>query len=235
MIAQLINEHIASLRQSTEFKTDKFRCSDAGRCHLMRYWKRQGKQADGFDERTLRVFEVGHLFHAWVQNILGQRGVLIDAELEVEDKHRRGHLDAIVDTPAGLILYDFKTVHSRKFHWNRKDGKPIDRHYAMQAMTYAMMLPIGVADIRIAYISKDDLCIEEASVFDVDNIIDATRWDWLSLITCWDAQTEPNPNPMTWECGYCIYGTECEHGKKVRAIKKVSKKKAAVREAVPVN
>lgn len=144
-----------------------------------------------------------------LQKVLEKKGLLIEAEIKVEDIHRIGHIDAIVKTEDGLILYDFKTVHSRKFHHMRKEGG--DRHYAMQALTYAMMLPFGVADVRIAYVSKDDLCIEEVSATEMVNAEEVIQ-DWLKLIQAWNTQTEPEPNNEEWECRYCIYRTACYNG-----------------------
>lgn len=218
MLANLVDSYIAEKRAEIIRPSNKFRVSDAGRCHLMRYWKRQGKPAsDEPDARAMRVFEVGHVFHGWLQDLLQEKGVLKAKELPVEDTHRIGHLDAIVMEEEWLILYDFKTVHSRKFHWKKKEGGNGDLHYAIQAFTYAVMLPFPVADVRIAYISKDDLCIEEVSVLELfRDIGERTRQDWYTLIDAWNSQTEPTPNPMAWECKYCIYKSSCQN-----AIKEV--------------
>jgi hypothetical protein len=84
-----------------------------------------------------------------------------------------------------------------------------DLHYAMQAFTYATMLRTGVVDVRIAYISKDDLCIEEVSVLQIDDIAEYVQQDWATLLAAWVRQETPKPNPADWECRYCIYRTEC--------------------------
>lgn len=210
MLANVVDEYIAEKRAEQINSHDKFRVSDAGRCHLMRYWKRQGKSAtDEPDARTQRVFEVGHIFHKWLQDLLQKKGILVEKEKEVEDIHRIGHADAIIQNEKGLILYDFKTVHSRKFHYKRKEGNNGDIHYYMQAYTYATMLPFGVSDIRIAYISKDDLCIEEVTV--PDEISETVMRDWSILIEAWKKGQEPEPNPMSWECNYCIYRSSCTY------------------------
>ncbi len=212
MLGEIIDAYIAGKNAEQLRSHDKFRVSDAGRCYLMRYWKRQGKPfTDEPDSRTQRVFEVGHVFHRWLQNLLEAKGMLIEKEKKVEDIHRVGHIDALVMTEQGLVLYDFKTVHSRKFHYKRKEGGNGDKHYAMQAYTYAQMLPFGVADIRIGYISKDDLCIEEVSVDEAieQDVID----DWNTLIELWEKQIEPPAQPQyEWECKYCVYKSICQRG-----------------------
>ncbi len=211
MLANLVDEYIETKRSSETRDISKFRVSDAGRCHLMRFWKRQGKPfTDEPDARTYRVFEVGHVFHVWLQDLLAEKGLIVGKEFKVEDKHRLGHIDALVMTEQGLVLYDFKTVHSRKFHYMKNgDG---DRHYMMQAYTYATLLPLGVTDIRIAYISKDDLCISEVSVDEAieQNVMD----DWNMLLSAWERQEEPEPHPMDWECKYCNYRSSCKYNRK---------------------
>lgn len=206
MIEKIITKHLQKKKRQHK-DNSKFRVSDAGRCHLMRYWKRQGRPfSDIPDERTLRVFEVGHIFHSWLQDILEKEGVLVGKELRVEDEHRIGHIDSVVKTASGIVLYDFKTVHSRKFHWKRKQGLT-DTHYALQALTYASLLDFRVDDVRIAYISKDDLYIEEVPCNGMTiNIND----DWKPLIAAWERQEEPIPNPASWECDYCVYCLICE-------------------------
>ena len=210
MLTEIIAEYITEKSNAEVRDHSKFRVSDAGRCHLYRYWKRLGKPASDLpDDRAQRIFEVWNVFHVWLQDVLAESGLLFEKELRVEDTHRIGHIDAIVHTDKGLVLYDFKTVHSRKFHWRRKEGNNGDMHYAMQAYTYATMLRTGVVDVRIAYISKDDLCIEEVSVLQIDDIAEYVQQDWATLLAAWVRQEPPKPNPMDWECRYCIYRTEC--------------------------
>jgi len=210
MIAKTINEYIADQRAVERKKSGKFSVGDAGRCHLMRYWKRQEKPTtDEPDERAFRVFQVGHIFHEWIQDILAKKGLLMRKEFGVEDEHRKGILDAVCLYEDKTILYDFKTVHSRKFHYmrNAETGVPQDMHYCLQVLTYEAMLPFPVDSVRLAYISKDDLCIEEIEVPDLHMEMED---DWQKLITCWTYQQEPIAKPMDWECGYCSYRSGCE-------------------------
>ena len=216
MIERVINEYIIEKDKMTgqdHARLPKFRVSDAGRCHLMRYWKRQGKPfTDLPDERTRRVFEVGHIFHRWIQDILQRKGLLLAKEYEVMDEHRIGHVDAIVRYEDDwVVMYDFKTVHSRKFHWKKKENSYSDMHYAMQAWTYYQMINIDVHEVRLAYISKDDLLIDEILVSDYDSIGSKTIEDWDLLISAWVKGEEPKPNPMNWECMYCVYRSACDY------------------------
>ena len=174
----------------------------------MRYWQRKGKAAsDAPDDRARRIFEIGHLFHEWFQDMLDKKGLLIEREMEVEDLHRRGHIDAIIHSDNRFVLYDFKTVNSMKFKYLKTDS---DKHYQHQVCTYALMLPLGVEEARIAYISKDTMEIHEVKV-DIDALRDEVIEDWIVLIEAWERQVEPKPNPLSWECSYCVYGSSCTY------------------------
>jgi len=179
MLAKMIDEYVQEKLAQKERDNSKFRVSDAGRCRHMRYLKRLGVEfSDEYESRVLRVFEVGHVFHRWVQAVLEEKGLLFAKEYEVEDEHRLGHIDAIVKTEEGLILYDFKTVHSKKFNFLDRVG--VDEHYSMQAVSYYLLLPEEIrkeiVDVRIAYISKDDLRIAEFSVL-TPEVIEKTEED----------------------------------------------------------
>lgn len=211
MIAEFIDRYVQEKLEKEERDNSKFRVSDAGRCRYMRFLKRLGVEfSDKYENRVLRVFEVGHVFHRWLQDALEEKGLLFAKEYEVQDKHRLGHIDAIVKTEEGLVLYDFKTVHSKKFNYLDKVG--VDEHYSMQAVSYYLLLPEEIrkeiVDVRIAYISKDDLRIAEFSVLSPE-VIEKTEEDWEVLITAWEKGKEPEKNPKEWECGYCPYKTLC--------------------------
>jgi len=212
-IKQIIDEYIAEKKKQEERDYSKFRVSDAGRCRLMRFLKRLGvSPTDLPDSRTLRIFEVGHTFHKWIQGILQEKNLLLSAEHRLEDEHRLGHIDAVIlSETQKLIIYDFKTVHSKKFSYIQQ----ADEHHAQQVLTYYLMLPDEirgeVEDVRVAYISKDDLRIEEFSVLSPE-LIAKTKEDWEILISAWEKGKEPEPNPKIWECKFCPYKSMCQGG-----------------------
>ena len=212
MIQKLINDTIAAKRSIERISSGKFSVSDAGRCRLMRFWKRKGKQGGvEITERVFRIFEVGHIFEKWVLDLMADKIIL--RQHLVEDEHRKGYLDAmIVDEQNKKILLDCKTVHSRKFWRNEKEGWDKDVHYRYQLLTYAMMLPAALRpdECRLVYISKDDLCIAEIGVPNNPDAFLPVENDWHEIITAWREDREPEPNPMSWECEYCSYQDTCE-------------------------
>lgn len=203
---------------------DKFRVSEAGRCRLMRFWKRKGKPySDPFTDRVLRIFAVGHIFHSWIEDLIEKSGWDVKIEMKLEDEHRRGVLDLLVRTDEGYVLYDFKTVHSRKFDYLDKEK---DMHYIHQLITYKIMLKeqegIDVNDLRLFYISKDDLRVREVPVFH-DQYIKETMMDWKILTDYWNKDIEPKPNAEPWECRYCVYRSICPFNKTKENVKNVKR------------
>lgn len=213
MIAGLLEEYLRdefNLRKN-RVSSEKFLVSDAGRCRLMRYWKRQGKETSiVYDSRMLRVFKAGSIFHEWVDDILNKKGSLFVKRIRINDEHRSGEVDNIIYEDGKKILYEFKSVHSKKFSYLAERG--MDLHHACQVVTYRHMLPFEVDDARVCYISKDDLRVHEDSVYKVYPNIDLTvETDWYVLIEDWKAGREPEPNPENWECAYCDYRDTCQY------------------------
>lgn len=116
-------------------------------------------------ERTTRVFESGHIFHQWIQGVTKEAGLSIAQEVELQDEDLmvRGHFDDLVlvkkdvvvsstefqmtaDNPSmtgvkqfdHLILYDYKTAHSKSFEYAK--GRPMSYYHKMQLGTYLYML-----------------------------------------------------------------------------------------------
>jgi CRISPR/Cas system-associated exonuclease Cas4 (RecB family) len=192
--------------------TSKFRVSDAGKCRLMRYWKRQGKPASNAMPFEWRVqAEAGNMLHAWIQYIVKQSGNCIDAEAELVDEHRIGHFDLMLKHPYGTetYLYDIKTISNKKAYYMAKYGNGVDEHHQFQLITYFLMLPPGIDKLRIAYVTRDTLDITEFPVL-VDEMKDRVEEDWDILITAWENQEPPRANAQKWECTGCQFHDVCD-------------------------
>jgi len=191
----------------------KFRLSDAGRCRLMRYWKRQGKPVTNTPTPDVLVqMQAGNLIHAYIERAAHDTGCLVASEDRLEDDHRIGHFDLIVKNPGGseLILYDIKTITNKKAYYMAKDGKQADAQHVAQLVSYALLYPEPLDALRIAYVIRDTLEITEAPISLPAHEEDVVA-DWAILISAWNTQTPPTANPEKWECQYCPYQTDCEH------------------------
>lgn len=141
--------------------------SSAGYCMRKVMFDRLGVPKVTEDARKTRVFESGHIFHEWMQRITKDAGISVAQEVELQDEELmiRGHFDDLVlvkkpivvsstefemtaENPGmtgtkefdHLILYDYKTQHSRAFAWAKKENKPMSHYHRMQLGTYLYML-----------------------------------------------------------------------------------------------
>jgi hypothetical protein len=192
----------------------KFRVSDAGKCRLMRYWKRQGKPMDPhYTPEGLRAMHVGILIHNWIQAVIKNAGIALAIEQQLEDKHRIGHLDALVDIDGQRILYDFKTVNGKKWFYLEKNNFRPDLQHICQIITYAEMLADFPDQMNIIYLNRDTINMAECNVI-LGIWQDKVKRDWDILITSWERKQSPAQTTEPWECGYCGYQDRCPYKNK---------------------
>ena len=140
--------------------------------------------------------------------------ILISKEQPVKDEHRSGRIDAVTLQDGQYILYDFKTVHSKKF-WYLTKKKETDPQYAHQIVTYLDMLKgqFGDPQLRILYISKDDLALEEVVIRPQDWLQEVRR-GWSELYEYWEGDVLPPAEPkFGWECKYCNWRDLCKEAR----------------------
>lgn len=163
-IDNFLLEEAKKVRDYGEF----WSASSAGYCMRKVIFDRLGVDPVKEDARKQKVFTVGHIFHQWIQEITKNSGASIAQELEIiNDKLKiKGHIDDLVKTEDGLILYDYKTQNSRAFSY-KKSG--MNYYHRMQLGTYMMMLRNSVypklTEARILKISKDDLRMTEEVLY----------------------------------------------------------------------
>jgi CRISPR/Cas system-associated exonuclease Cas4 (RecB family) len=193
--------------------TSKFRLSDAGKCRLMRYWKRQGRPgANGMAPEVLLQMQAGNLLHAYIERAALWTDSLIASEETLEDDHRIGHFDMILSThDINRVMYDIKTINSKKAYFMERDGNRADPQHIAQLVSYAIMYPGDLDELRLAYVVRDTMEVREVEV-ERSFSEKAVLADWDALIEAWECP-EPSErdlaNPIGWECKYCQYGSEC--------------------------
>jgi len=207
-LINVLNKHLREQREKEPRETDYFRVSGMGQCFRKRLYERTNAESMPLDDRTLRVFMVGNLYHKYLQSVCKDAGVLVESELEVKDDifNIKGHIDAIVKIGDEHVLYDFKTVNSRKFTYIKKEGDP---HYVKQLLTYLWLAPkkYNIKEARLLYISKDDMRMYEQMYTLDDNYIESIKKEMEELNRYLkDEPEEIDNSPMQdWECNYCQY------------------------------
>lgn len=225
MIADVLDEYLTEKwRQENVAGNgwDKFRVHEAGKCPLNRYLKRldPDKMISPPTPALLRIFQIGHEIHNWIQqeaentgHVPGLEGKyeVLGIESPVHDEHRTGHIDLVVSDEEGrVILIDIKTVNGRLMEKYRESPP---KNYIHQVATYCDMWVCPVDDAYLLWVPKDTMAIELMPV-DWRKHLPEVASEWESLIECWTNRTEPEPVPSQYECRSCPILLSCDLGRK---------------------
>jgi len=210
MIQEYVDKHLKEKQDDRKPGGGKWKPHMLGRCYRAHYWTKHNEPpTNPPDQRALRIFQAGHLFHDFVQDLIPDK----NTEVDVEDDLLRGRADIVTaDT-----VWDIKSQHSRAFWYMKKDGYDTrQRKYNnwLQVMWYALRL--GKEKAGICFISKDDLCMAEYIEY-VNKWQDDIACE-LYYLACIDAlDVLPKPSPRAYkdkygkskECQYCNYKDKC--------------------------
>ena len=196
----------AKLIRPDRTPSGKISPSDLGRCFRYQYWHRKGeKPTNPPDERALRVFKAGELFHDFVKEVIGFK----DVERKIEQADILGYADIVLDDE----VIDIKSIHSRGFHYMRESKFDINvdkEPNILQVVCYAWLLNKPKA--RLVFVSKDDLCISEYG-FSTEKWLPKLQEELKTIRDNWAKDKLPEPKPRAYggkECKYCPYGTLCK-------------------------
>jgi hypothetical protein len=223
-IQERINEILLAEQEAslTRVRSGLWSPSSFGGCYRKQYWNRKNEvKTNPPDERSLRVFKAGHFFHEFVQKIISEQCPEAELEVEVKTEDVLGFADIVM--PDEVV--EIKSQHSRAFWWMAKSEKPIWEEkpdHVLQASFYAMTL--GKEWIRLVYVSKDDLCVNEFKVKITPEIISKVEKELSTLNALWVKDELPEAKPRLYkdkdgkskECGYCPFKTKCEEIEKGR-------------------
>lgn len=214
-VTDKINEYLAKKQEehSKRERSGKWNPSKFGRCFRAQYWNRKNEPiTNPPDERTLRVFEAGSIFHDFVQNMINGNAI---HELKIETDDILGYADTVLDNE----IIDYKTQHSKAWHYMHQEGFSIIEDKLpdlLQVLFYAVELEKEF--VRLVYISKDDLCIAEY-VIKVTPVLKQTLEKEISILqNYWSSQELPEPIPRAYidkktgqskECSYCNWKDKC--------------------------
>ncbi|MAF43221.1 MAG: hypothetical protein CMI54_03500 [Parcubacteria group bacterium] len=203
-------------RRKNRERSGKWNPSKFGRCYRMQYWYRKGEAiTNPPDERSLRRFKVGNLFHDFVQGFIPNK----NTEVMVKEHDVIGFADIVEDD----CVSDIKSQHSRAFHYMERDGYDIKvekKEMWLQVMYYARRL--GKKRGRLIFVSKDDLCMAEYEDF-VSRWEEKIQLELDTLRSFWDNSNLPPAEPRAYfdkkkevykECDYCMYKDKCKGGEK---------------------
>jgi hypothetical protein len=196
--------------RSKRERSGKLSPSTFGKCFRCQYWYYHNETpSNPPDERTMRVFACGDLFHNYVKSFMQA-----DFEVKVEDARIKGYADAVTNDE----VYEIKSQHSRAFWYMEKElqTKTIEEikpENILQGTCYCIMM--NKQFLHLVYISKDDLCIKEFKILVNDEMKKNVNNEINTLKNLVDL---PSASPRLYgkdkdgnpkECGYCNYKDKC--------------------------
>jgi len=164
-IENLVNQYLEkeNIKQKEEHSqySGLISASSLGQCYRRIFYTIQKiEPTNPPDERSLRVFACGNVFHKFVQDIVGQKETI-----EVEKQFK----DDVVSVRADIVtkdgVYELKSQHSKSFWYMDKELKANKKitefkpDNCLQVGLCAMCFKKENA--CLVYISKDDLCIRQ--------------------------------------------------------------------------
>jgi len=243
-IQQIIDNE--SIPDEREKDVDYWHPSSFGGCARGVYLERKGVPCPiPFDARTYRIFELGHVIEDIVAKKLIKAAkkepynfkVEYQKPIIIEKWKIRGTLDLKISMPEGDIIYDIKSINSRKFHYMRQRGGA-DKHYLQQVWLY--MYAENCQEGRILYVSKDDQFMAEYPLFLTDKTISKPIIEKIKMLNaCWESNILPPPaetfieeggkKVVNWQAKYCRYHSICLEDKDWlnKALKEINNDKYA--------
>lgn len=204
-------------KRKDRVRSGKWSPSQFGGCFRKQYWNRKNEpKTNPPDERALRVFKAGHFFHDFVQGLITKGDNNAEIEVLIEDENVCGYADIVLSNE----VVEVKSQHSRAFWWMNKSNKSIIEekiNNVLQNTYYAVRL--GKEFIRLVYVSKDDLCINEYKLRVTDQLKEMLRDELDVLNGWWKANRLPSANPRLYigkdgkskECNnYCDWKDKCK-------------------------
>jgi hypothetical protein len=93
-----VDAYLSKLAEEKRDYGNYWSASSAGYCMRKNIFDRLGCPPVTEDARKHRVFQVGHIFHEFMQGITKEAGLSIAQEVELQDENLmiRGHIDDLI-------------------------------------------------------------------------------------------------------------------------------------------
>jgi CRISPR/Cas system-associated exonuclease Cas4 (RecB family) len=227
-LQQIIDGHLRQERAEQEASGEHIRkgwyATDLGLCPGGIYRQRlEGPPT--YDERRLRLFSVGNIFHRWLLDKVRDAGyqALTEERIEMPEHHLSGRADLLITHNDSTTLYEIKTMHSQGFWYRQKSGGLALPHHELQVTSYMWMLKDKYPDMeaRICYVSKDDLAVLTAPVIYREETVNEVKRQLAVLNQAWESHIPPEPSPsiiyddmlgrwiVNWQAKYCNSHDKC--------------------------
>lgn len=227
-LQQIVDEHLRQERRQREESGEHVRqgwyASDLGQC-LAGVYRQRLEGPPQFDERRLRLFSVGNIFHQWLVERVRASGyeMLAEERLESPEYHFSGRADLLVKDEERTILYEIKTMHSQGFWYRQRSGGLALPHHELQLTSYMWLLRDRYPGLeaRLCYVSKDDLAVLTAPVPFREATLAEVKRQLTVLNHAWESMLPPEPAAavvydqeagrwtVNWQAKYCPSHDRC--------------------------
>ena len=222
----IIDAYLKKRSEEVRDYGDLWSASSGGYCMRLNIMRRLGvpKVPELQDNATqTRIFEAGHIFHKFMQDLTKEAGISIAQEVELIDNELKikGHFDDLLLIDGNLLLVDYKTAHSASFNYKKRQTE-IGHYHKMQLGTYMYMLRKGgipleanteyvmpgefnikdLKEARILSISKDDLRMHETQLLWTPKLEKEVYEYWATLNGYWKAKTLPKCTCLEYDGGF---------------------------------
>lgn len=202
--------------KSIRERSGKWNPSAFGQCFKRQYLRRSNHVPDNPpDDRALKIFKVGNMFEEFIFSLFQT-----ERQVKVETDDTLGYADGVGEDE----VQEVKTQHSMKF-WHINKAKQLEgfsivnecREHILQGMFYVRELKKKC--LRMIYISKDDLCIDEYVIPLTPEINEMLDNETRTLNHFWERKEDPPAEPRLYrdkktgvmkECQYCQYVGYCK-------------------------
>lgn len=217
----IIDAYLKKRSEEVRDYGDLWSASSGGYCMRLNIMRRLGvpKVPELQDNATqTRIFEAGHIFHKFMQDLTKEAGISIAQEVELIDDELKikGHFDDLLLIDGNLLLVDYKTAHSASFNYKKRQTE-IGHYHKMQLGTYMYMLrkanikeqywPTNnglpeLTEARILSISKDDLRMHEQQLLWSPQLEKEVYSYWSTLNGYWKARKLPKCTCLDHDGGF---------------------------------
>lgn len=224
-LQQVIDSYLRKEREERDQRERKgWYASELGQC-LQGVYRQRLEGPPEYDERRLRLFSVGNIFHHWLVEKIRHAGheILAEERVESPEYHLSGRADLLIKGSERTTLYELKTMHSQGFWYRQKSGGLALPHHELQVTAYMWLLRERFPDLRarLWYISKDDLAVLSVPVAYREETVAAVKRELEILNEAWDSGEPPAAAEtlafdeirgrwgVNWQAKYCPTHDQC--------------------------
>ncbi|SFJ65057.1 CRISPR/Cas system-associated exonuclease Cas4, RecB family [Paenibacillus sp. UNC496MF] len=164
LLEAMINSYYSEKLKHDTRPMRKFHPSTIGMCQRRIVFDMLMVPYKPHESQLVRIFENGHSMHHRYEKLFKDMGILVQAEMKLENEDISGHTDALVKiqsfmNPFGeYYLIELKSAFSKSFEWMQKNNSPKAEHKAQLTFYLYLAQTMLNLDVRkgIIFVENKD-------------------------------------------------------------------------------